>query len=91
MNVSQRSEENFGESVSDVIRVGSIAIAIYECVSSVSCQLLLWPFANAPPTVDGSYFLTLPAEYRLWKSQLRRSQIRLVRLALDSSPSSVSR
>ena len=49
MNVSQRSEEDFGESVSDVIRVGSIAIAIYECVSSVSCQLLLSPFANPSP------------------------------------------
>jgi hypothetical protein len=30
MNVNQRSEENSGESISDVIRVGSIAIAIYE-------------------------------------------------------------
>ena len=36
MNVSLRREEDNGESISDVIRVGSIAIAIYEYVSSIS-------------------------------------------------------
>lgn len=51
MNVSRRGEADFGESVSDAIRVGSIAIAIYD------------------------YFLTLPAEWRFWKSQFRRNQI----------------
>lgn len=32
MNVSQRSEQDSSEAVSDAIRVGSIAIAIYEYV-----------------------------------------------------------
>ncbi|KAF9793396.1 hypothetical protein BJ322DRAFT_1034451 [Thelephora terrestris] len=51
MNVSRRSEQDAGESVSGAIMVGSIAIAIYD------------------------YFLTLPAEWRFWRSQLRRNQI----------------
>jgi len=40
MNVSRRSQEDLGVNVSDGIRIGSIAIATYEYVASVTRQLL---------------------------------------------------
>lgn len=36
MNVRRRGQEDFGKSVADGIRVGSIAIAAYECVASMT-------------------------------------------------------
>ena len=36
MNVSRSSEEDFATSVSDGIRVGSIAVAAYECVARMT-------------------------------------------------------
>jgi hypothetical protein len=75
MNVSLRSEQDSNESISNAIRVGSIAIAIYECVplddDTFDCV------TPHPYPTDDSYLLTLPAEWRFWKSQLRRNQIRL--------------
>lgn len=50
MNVSRRSEEDISGSVSDVIRVGSIAIAIYEYVSSILRQPVASPLTHAPQT-----------------------------------------
>lgn len=49
MNVGLRSEQGAGESVSDAIRIGSIAIAIYEYVFSMTRQLLMYPLTRAPP------------------------------------------
>lgn len=49
MNVSQRSEQDSSEIASDAIRVGSIAIAIYECVSRMTRQLLMQSLIRIPP------------------------------------------
>ncbi|KAF9648593.1 hypothetical protein BDM02DRAFT_2211671 [Thelephora ganbajun] len=50
MNVTRGNHQDLGGTISDGIRVGSIAIAAYD------------------------YLLTLPAEWRFWKSQCRRNQ-----------------
>jgi hypothetical protein len=50
MNVSRRSEQVSGTGVSDAIRVGSIAIAIYEYVRSATGQVLVYPLTRASPT-----------------------------------------
>lgn len=39
MNVSRRGQEDLGVNVSDGIRVGSIAMATYEYVASMTRQL----------------------------------------------------
>ena len=76
MNVSQNQQLDLGGSVTDGIRVGSIAMAAYEYVTLMMRQLL-FSHSSTYPTGD-SYLLTLPAEWRFWKSQRRRNQIRLV-------------
>lgn len=47
MNASRRGE-GVGESVSDVIRIGSNAVAIYECVFPMSGRLLALPLTLSP-------------------------------------------
>ena len=50
MNVSRRSEQDSSEAVSDAIRVGSIAIAIYEYVPSMTRRMLMYSLIRVPPT-----------------------------------------